>query len=128
MLASLAMLRASLLLVVLGAFACGTPKGGKLQTDTPALPYKAPDIEELTGVSEEDEPPAPEEPKEAPKPEPKAETAPAPAPVAATPAPAKPATTPAKPAQPAGTPAKPAPATPAKPATGTPTAPPPPKK
>ena len=93
------LLRASLLLsLALGALACGTPKGGKLVVDTPALPYKAPDIEELTGISEDEPVPAP--PAD-PKPEAKVETP--------TPAPATPAAPPAKPtATKAGTPAAPA--------------------
>lgn len=108
------MLRVSLFLTLaLAGLGCGgSKKGGTLMVDTPALPYKAPDIEELSGVSD-DEPEA-----EPPAEEPKAEApAPPPAPVAATPAPTAqpaatkpPATTPAKP--PAKTPA--APATPAK--------------
>ncbi len=96
------LLRASLLLsVVFGALACGTPKAGKLAVDTPALPYKAPDIEELSGVPDEPESP----PADEPKPEAKADTPP-PTPVIATPTtPAKP---PAKPAPKTGTPAAPA--------------------
>ena len=94
------LLRASLFLTLaLATLACGgSKKGGTLMVDTPVLPYKAPDIEELSGVSEDDEP-EPEPPAE----EPKAEAPPpAPPPVAATPAPsAQPATTKAPAAAPA---------------------------
>ncbi len=98
------LLRVSLTLVLaLGtSTACGSKKGGTLMVDTPALPYKAPDIEELSGVSDDEPDPEPAE-------EPKAEAPAPPAPVAASPAPT------AAPATPAKTPAKPA--APAKPAT-----------
>lgn len=106
------MLRSLVLTLVLGSvIGCGPKKGGKLVVDTPALPYKAPDIEELSGVSDEPEPPAEE---------PKADAAPAPAPAAAAAAPAPTAqpvsTTATKPptTAPAKAPAK-APATPATP-------------
>lgn len=109
------LLRASLFLTLaLATLGCGgSKKGGKLMVDTPVLPYKAPDIEELSGVSD-DEPDAAEPPAE----EPKAEApAPAPAPVAASPAPtAQPAATKPPAATPTKAPAKPAaaPAAPAK--------------
>jgi hypothetical protein len=68
------MLRSLVLTMVLGSLvACGPKKGGTLAVDTPVLPYKAPDIEELSGVSDD-------EPAEPPAEEPKAETAPTPAP------------------------------------------------
>lgn len=107
------MLRSLLLTFALGTlFACGgKPKGGTVPVDTAALPYKAPDIEEISGVSE-DEPEA-----EPPAEEPKAEVpAPAPTPAAAMPAtPAKDAAKPPAAATkpPAATKA-PAPTTPAK--------------
>ncbi len=107
------MLRSLVLTLVLGSvIGCGPKKGGKLVVDTPALPYKAPDIEELSGVSDE--------PEEPPAEEPKADAAPAPAPAAAAAAPAPTAqpvsTTATKPptTAPAKAPAK-APATPATP-------------
>ncbi len=107
------LLRASLLLALaLGTLiGCGAKKGGKLMVDTPVLPYKAPDIEELSGVSDEPDP----EPADESKPE--AATPPPPQPVAATPAPAAQPTASKPPVStPAKTPAKPpaAPATPAK--------------
>jgi len=109
------MLRASLLSLSLAlcTLGCGgSKKGGTLMVDIPVLPYKAPDIEELSGVSDDEPEP---EPEPEPQPAPTEAPPPAPAPAAATPAPApapaKPATPPAKP------PAKPpaAPATPKKP-------------
>ncbi len=105
------MLRSLVLMLALSSLiGCGPKKGGTLMVDTPALPYKAPDIEELSGVSDEPEEPAPEEPK--------ADAAPTPAPTAAAAAPAPTAQpTAAKPpgAAPAKAPAK-APAAPATPA------------
>lgn len=78
------MLRSLVLMMALGSLvACGPKKGGTLAVDTPALPYKAPDIEELSGVSDDE----PEPPAE----EPKAETAPTPAPTPAAAMPATPA-------------------------------------
>ena len=104
------LLRASLLLsFVFGALACGTPKAGKLAVDTPALPYKAPDIEELSGVSEDDPATtAPEQPK------PEADVAPRSAPMttsSSSPPPCDPMPCPEKKAPPAkktGMPAAPA--------------------
>ena len=68
---------------------CGGGGPGKIMADTPALPYQAPDIDEITGIdsdAEPSEPAPPPEPVAAPTPAP----APAPAPVAPPPA-AKPA-------------------------------------
>lgn len=92
------LLRASLFVILaFGALAaCGAKKGGKLMTDTPVLPYKQPDVEELSGTSED-------EPETPPPAEPKAE-APAPNPAMATPPPPPappPAKTPAPPPPPA---------------------------
>lgn len=98
--------RATLFAIVMGIGAstgCGSTPN-KLMADSPALPYQAPDIAEITGIEEDDEEPT-EEPEEAPAPAP----APAPTPAAAAPAPA-PAPAPATAAKPA------TPATPAKPA------------
>ena len=68
------LLRASFLALLIGG--CATPFG-KLVVDSPAMPYQPPDINELTGMPEEDDadasPPAAKD--EAPK-----GTAPAPAP------------------------------------------------
>ena len=97
-------IRATLFALVAGLCAgttgCGhTPN--KVMADTTVLPYQQPDIAEITGI-EEDEEPA-DEPEEAPE----AAPAPAPTPAAApapTPAPA-PAPAPA-PKQPTKTPAK----------------------
>lgn len=104
------MLRSLVLTMALGSLiACGPKKGGTLTVDTPVLPYKAPDIEELSGVSDD-------EPEEPPAEEPKAEPAPTPAPTAAVaPAPtAQPAATKPPVATPPKAPAK-SPATPATP-------------
>ncbi|MBA3397762.1 MAG: hypothetical protein H0T89_34380 [Deltaproteobacteria bacterium] len=96
-------LRAWLLMVAVSSVSAlvgcgGTP--GKLAVDTPALPYIAPDISEITGIEEPDE----EEPEEETSPSAMAEPAKsAPAPASAA-EPAKPAAMPAK----AATPAKPA--------------------
>jgi hypothetical protein len=38
-----------------GLAGCGGGGGGKLVVDNPALPYQAPDIEELTGIDDDDE-------------------------------------------------------------------------
>jgi len=107
------LLRASVFLTLaLGTqIGCGPKKGGRLTVDTPALPYKAPDVEELSGTADDDEPTEPAE-------EPKAQApTPPPAPIAVTPTPAAPPPAVTKaPAAPAKAPAKPAgaPATPAK--------------
>jgi hypothetical protein len=94
------LLRASFFLILALGAACGSKKGGTLMTDTPVLPFKAPDVEEISGVSDEPEPPPPEEPKAQTPP-------PAPTPVIATPA--QPTTPPARaPAPPAKAPAPPA--------------------
>jgi hypothetical protein len=105
------MLRASLFasvfasLLLLGLVACGPKPGGKLMVDTPALTYQPPDIEELSGVSDDEDEAKPEPAK----PEPAAATpAPAPSPAIATPAPPPKATTPAPAA--AAKPAAPPPA------------------
>ena len=37
------------------AAACGGGGAGKIMADTPALPYQAPDIDEITGIDSEDE-------------------------------------------------------------------------
>lgn len=92
------LLRASLLLFVLGALAaCGASPGGKILADTPILPYQPPDADELAGIEDEEEeeveeevveeePPAPAPtPAPTPTPQPKAgqggtQPAPAPAP------------------------------------------------
>ncbi len=76
------------------ATACGGGGAGKIMADTPALPYQAPDIDEITGIDPDEEPaeqpePAPA-PAPAPAPTPAAATPPAPAPKA-TPAPKAPA-------------------------------------
>ncbi len=68
---------ATLLMVLLGA--CGGHHG-KLVADTPATPYIAPDISDLTGIDEDES--SSDDSSEAPAP------APAPAPPAAAPAPA----------------------------------------
>ncbi|HEU0036269.1 MAG TPA: hypothetical protein VFQ53_36905 [Kofleriaceae bacterium] len=71
------MLRASLLALVLGFLgACGHGPGGKLPVDSPAMPYQAPDIDEISGIDSEDE----AEVKEEPAKEPAKGTPPAPAP------------------------------------------------
>ena len=63
--------------------ACGHSQN-KVMTDTPPLPYQAPDIAEITGIEEDEEPTEPEEaPAPAPTPTPAAAPAPAPAPAAA---------------------------------------------
>jgi len=36
--------------------ACGGGGPGKLAVDSPALPYQAPDISEITGIDEDEEP------------------------------------------------------------------------
>jgi hypothetical protein len=103
--------RASLFAIVVGFFAvtgCGAPPRNKVMADTPALPYQAPDIAEITGIEEPDEDEPAEEPAEepapAPAPTPAAAPAPAPAPVAT---PAKtPAKAPAKAPAPAPAPKK----------------------
>jgi len=78
-----------------GSGACGSTQN-KVLADTPVLPYQAPDIAEITGI-EEDEEPA-DEAEEAPAPAP----APAPTPTAA----ATPAASPVPAQTPAKTPAK----------------------
>jgi hypothetical protein len=95
---------------LLGALVgCGGRSGGKIMADTPALPYQAPDVNEIAGIEEDED--AEDEAHE------EAAPAPAPAPVpAAAPAPAaKPAAPAAKVAKPAApkAAAKPAPAKPA---------------
>src|SRR6478672_7454815 len=109
------LLRASLLALVLGGLSVGcggSKKGGTLMVDIPVLPYKAPDIEELSGVSDDDS----SEPETPPEPEAKTE-APPPTPLAATPAPTAPtAPAPKAPAAPAKA-VTPAPKQPAAPAT-----------
>ncbi len=73
------LLRASFLLLALGSLsACGSSKAGRLMVDSPAMPYQAPDIDELTGIDSE-ETDATEEKGTAPAP------APAPTPAAAAP-------------------------------------------
>ena len=37
------------------ATACGGGGAGKIMADTPALPYQAPDIDEITGIDSDDE-------------------------------------------------------------------------
>jgi hypothetical protein len=37
------------------AAACGGGGAGKIMADTPALPYQAPDIDEITGIESEEE-------------------------------------------------------------------------
>jgi hypothetical protein len=37
------------------AAACGGGGAGKIMADTPALPYQAPDIDEITGIDADDE-------------------------------------------------------------------------
>lgn len=46
-------MKMTLIAVALTATACGGSHG-KMCTDTPALPYQAPDIAELTGLPEEE--------------------------------------------------------------------------
>ncbi|MBS1121907.1 MAG: hypothetical protein H6Q90_4135 [Deltaproteobacteria bacterium] len=76
------LLRAKIVLLALAALtACGSAKAGKLMVDSPAMPYVAPDIDELTGIDSEAEPAAP-----AAEPPASTPTAPAPAPA---PTPAK---------------------------------------
>lgn len=112
-------IRATLLSIAkLAAFtaaagACAHPQN-KVLTDTPVLPYQAPDIAEITGIEEPDtdteeaEQPAPEH-HEAPAPAPAPEKKEAPPPATPAKAPPAPAKTPAPAKQPA--PAKtPAPA------------------
>ncbi len=78
-------MRSSLVSLLLGtvlavsAAACSKPVGGKVQVDSPALTYLAPDIDELTGIEPPEEPEEPDEvdPEDA---EPAEGTAPAPAP------------------------------------------------
>jgi len=38
--------------------ACGGGGAGKIMADTPALPYQAPDIDEITGIDPDEEPEA----------------------------------------------------------------------
>jgi hypothetical protein len=100
-------IRATLLALVVGlsagASGCGHTQN-KVLADTPVLPYQSPDIAEITGIDEDEEPA--EETEEAPEPAPAPAPTPAaaPAPQAATPAPA-PAPAPKSPA-PAKPPAK----------------------
>ena len=61
--------------LVISAGGCGTPKGGQVPVDSPALSYQAPDIDELTGI----EPPETAEDAETLEDEPVEGTAPAPA-------------------------------------------------
>lgn len=37
------------------ATACGGGGAGKIMADTPALPYQAPDIDEITGIDSDEE-------------------------------------------------------------------------
>jgi pyruvate dehydrogenase E2 component (dihydrolipoamide acetyltransferase) len=94
-------IRATLFVIVTGfATACGGAKQNKIMADTPALPYQAPDIAEITGIEEDDEDEAtaqeaePAAPAPAPAPAPAASPAAAPAPApkapAKSPAPATP--------------------------------------
>lgn len=92
-------IRTTLFVIVMGLLAtvgCGGPTQNKVMADTPALPYQAPDIAEITGIDEDEEPAEEDEPAEEPAP------APAPQPAAAPAAPA----TPAAPAAKAPAPAK----------------------
>ncbi len=87
--------RATLFAIVVGFFAitgCGGPPKKKILADTPALPYIAPDIAEITGIEEPDADEPADEPAEEPAPAPAPAAAPAPAPAP----PATPAKTPAK--------------------------------
>ncbi|MGE0870863.1 MAG: hypothetical protein AB7P03_20010 [Kofleriaceae bacterium] len=43
------------LLVLIFAAACGGGPAGKIMADTPVLPYRAPDIDEITGIDPEAE-------------------------------------------------------------------------
>jgi hypothetical protein len=70
------------------AAGCGASPN-KVMADTPALPYEAPDIAEITGMEEDEDD---DESTDAPSPAP----APAPSPAAATPAPAPAGKAPAK--------------------------------
>ena len=59
------------LVVVLGLLGACKSAGGKLPVDSPLTPYKAPDIDELTGIEPADEPDQPdadEKPEPAPPP------------------------------------------------------------
>ena len=73
-----------------GASGCGHSQN-KVMADTPILPYQSPDIAEITGIEEDEEPAdEPEEaPEAAPAPAPTPAVAPAPAPAPATKTPAK---------------------------------------
>jgi hypothetical protein len=89
------------LVTLFATIGCGHGPGGKLMVDTPALPYQAPDIDEITGI-DSDEEPAPKKPAAVETP--KAAPAPTPAAMAAPASPSAPA--PQKPATPAPAPAK----------------------
>lgn len=88
------MTRVTLFAIVTGLLAsmgCGGGGQNKVMADTPALPYQAPDIAEITGIEEEEEAEDAEEAPEAapaPAPTPAAAPAPAPAPAADPKAPA----------------------------------------
>lgn len=47
---------AALALLAIAGFACGGAQKGRINPDTPALPYQAPDIDELTGIDPDEEP------------------------------------------------------------------------
>lgn len=67
---------AAVTMLAAAAVACGGPAYNRVPADTPALPYEAPDADEIAGVEDEDEdqaepaeaaPAAPAEPAQNPQ-------------------------------------------------------------
>ena len=60
---------AALLLLVSAGIGCKTGQPGRIMADTPALPYQAPDVEELSGTEADDaDPDDAEDPAQNPQP------------------------------------------------------------
>ncbi len=57
-------IRSSILVAAIAMFttACGGARAGKIMADTPALPYQAPDTDEIAGIDPDAEPEAAEAP------------------------------------------------------------------